>query len=164
MPEPLYQDPKDTLPLNSDEDLFKDFKDRIPEPTPTSAQIESQPSSHPLPTLRITDQTNQQSLQHRSSSMEAPQRKPGEPHQDTGFENNMPDFQKRPVNGHKPVSSSQELEPKLGNSKDALEAYDWNELEEKFHREMGQCDNLEKDIQNEFDDMLEVSLVLLCSC
>lgn len=45
----------------------------------------------------------------------------------------------------------------LGDSKDALEAYDWDELEERFHAKMEVCAKREEGIQEEFNELLEVS-------
>ena len=62
-------------------------------------------------------------------------------------------------NGHNDQPSLQQ-EQDLGDSKDALEAYDWEELEERFHAEMEVCAKREEGIQDEFNELLEVSTIL----
>lgn len=62
-------------------------------------------------------------------------------------------------NGHNDQPSLQQ-EQDLGDSKDALEAYDWEELEERFHAEMEVCAKREKGIRDEFNELLEVSTIL----
>ena len=62
-------------------------------------------------------------------------------------------------NGHKDQPSIQQ-EQDLGDSKDALEAYDWEEFEERFHAEMEVCAKREEGIQDEFNELLEVRIIL----
>ncbi len=68
----------------------------------------------------------------------------------------MSNGQNGQIDGIQSLSPPQGPEPDLGSSKEGLEAYDWDELEERLHAEMGKCEEVEKGIQREFDDLLEV--------
>jgi histone deacetylase complex regulatory component SIN3 len=45
------------------------------------------------------------------------------------------------------------------DAKDALETYDWEQLEERFHAEMEVCEKREDGIQEEFHELLDVSAI-----
>lgn len=44
----------------------------------------------------------------------------------------------------------------LGNSKDALESYDWQELEDRFAAKMKECQKREEELGREFRQWIEV--------
>jgi len=130
--------------------------DRVPSPTPPSAQPGQAPGSQPLPAPKATNPSDQPSPQHRSSSVPARSQKPNEVPRNPDRFKAMSNGQNGQINGNQPLSPPQGPEPDLGSSKEGLEAYDWDELEERFHAEMGKCEEVEKGIQREFDDLLEV--------
>jgi len=146
---------------NNDQENTQETKDNdhMPDPTPTSAQAEHIPRSQPLPTQKPTKPSRPSSPQHRSSSFPAPSPKTDEAPRKPDDTKSMPTGQIRPkgqTNAQKLPPPPQEPEPGLGNFKDALEAYDWDELEERFHAEMERCEEVEKGVQEEFDELLEV--------
>lgn len=49
----------------------------------------------------------------------------------------------------------------LGDAKDAIEPFEWNDLEERFWREMEECRKVEKEIEEDFAELLEVGLLSL---
>ena len=51
-------------------------------------------------------------------------------------------------------------DPELGTSKDPLDTYDWAELEQRFHAGMEECGKRESGIQEEFNELLNVNLLL----
>ncbi|MCJ1455944.1 hypothetical protein MMC28_006301 [Mycoblastus sanguinarius] len=48
-------------------------------------------------------------------------------------------------------------EPDVGDSKEALEAYDWDDLEARFNAKMAECAKREWEIEDEFREWLEVT-------
>lgn len=134
--------------------------DRIDSPTPPSAQAGHLPSNQPLPITRSTNPSRQSSPEHRSSSVPALGQKDTKSLLLMEKASDMANSQGPESNGHPPPP--QEPEPDLGSSKDSLEAYDWDELEQKFHIEMEKCEEVEKGIQGEFDELLEVSMLPCC--
>ncbi|KAL2058605.1 hypothetical protein ABVK25_001333 [Lepraria finkii] len=133
--------PKDTEPHHAN-------NERMPSPTPTSTQG---PPAENIPIQRSTQAPSEHSSpQHRSSSVQPPGSKTAASPliSNTGATVNGQD-------GH----NDQLLPPceqSLGDSKDALEAYDWDELEERFHAKMEVCAKREEGIQEEFNELLEV--------
>jgi hypothetical protein len=134
--------------------------DRVPSPTPPSAQPGQAPSNQPLLAPKATNPSDQPSPQHPSPSVPACSQKPDEVPRNPDSSKAMSNGQNGQISGNQSRPSPQGPEPDLGGSKDALEAYDWDELEERFHAEMGKCEEVEKGIQSEFDDLLEVYRVL----
>lgn len=45
---------------------------------------------------------------------------------------------------------------KVGDSKEPLEDFDWDDLEERFCRKMEECGEVEKELEGEFGEWLEV--------
>ena len=130
--------------------------ERMPSPKPTSVQ-EDPPTSY-QPQKVAQEPLEDSSTQTRSSSLPAPSSKtdiPSEAPTDTNAIPNEPDPQ---------TDQAQLPQEDLGSSKDPLEAYEWTELEERFHAEMEKCADWEYGIQEEFDELLKVNLPLPTSC
>ena len=126
--------------------------ERMPFPKPTSPQ--DQPPMSSQPQMVAHEPLEGSSTQPRSSSAPAPSSKTDiatETPTDTNAVPNSPNTQ---------IDQAQLLQEDLGSSKDPLEAYDWAELEERFHAEMEKCANREDGIQEEFNELLKVTLLL----
>ena len=56
------------------------------------------------------------------------------------------------------------VESQLGNSRDSLEDFGWEELQERFAKKMEECEKREEELGKEFKEWLEVCMLLLCLC
>ena len=129
--------------------------DQMPSPPPTSAQEPPTKLTQPSPTTQ--DPSNHSPPPHRSSSVQPPSFT-------TDASALISQNASISTNGRNPQSKSIQNDQAslqqgqdIGVSKDALEAYDWDALEEKFHAEMEICAKREVEIQAEFDELLHVS-------
>ncbi|KAL2041560.1 hypothetical protein N7G274_005942 [Stereocaulon virgatum] len=146
-PSPSQEQLDASKPNGSDQDNADN--ERIPPQTPTSAQpaheTETQPASD------THDPSSHSSPQHRSSSVQPPSSK-------TDLSSHITNNNALPSNTQT-GQNDQHLPPQeqdLGGAKDALEAYDWEHLEDRFHAEMEVCGKREEGIQEEFNELLEV--------
>lgn len=137
-------------------------KERVPSPTPQSAQASHLPSSQSLPTTKSTNLSGQSSPEHCSSSVPAPNHDANEAPRLLDKASDMPNDRNSQGDRYQSPPPPQEPEPDLGSSKEPLEAYHWDELEQRFYTEMTGCEEVEKGIQSDFDKLLEVSSLLCC--
>ena len=130
--------------------------ERMPFPKPISTEEQPPTSTQEQPPASSQPQTvaheplDDSSKQPRSSSLPPPSSKTDispEAPIDTDAIPNGPDTQ---------TNQAQLPQEDLGSSKDPLEAYDWDELEERFRTEMEKCANQEEEIQGEFHELLKV--------
>ncbi len=149
------QDPVDLVHVNgTGHDTTN--TERMSSPKPTSTQ-EDPPTSYQPQTV-AHEPLEDSSTQPRSSSLPAPSSK-------TALSSEAPTDTNAIPNGSNTQNDQAQLpQEDLGSSKDPLEAYDWAELEERFHAEMEKCANREDGIQEEFDELLKVNLLLPTSC
>ena len=148
------QDPVDLVQTNGNGHDTANTE-RVPSPKPTSPQ--DQPPMSSQPQMVTHEPLEDSSTQPRSSSAPAPSSKTdiaSETPADTNALPNSPNTQ---------TDQAQLPQKDLGSSKDPLEAYDWPELEERFHAEMEKCANREDGIQEEFNELLKVTLLLQTS-
>ena len=72
-----------------------------------------------------------------------------------------PQALRHPTNGdtvdqhgrHQPSPRTQ-----VGDSKEPLDDFDWDDLEERFHQKMAECGKVEKELEGEFNEWLQVCL------
>ena len=126
--------------------------ERMPFPKPTSTL--DQPPMSSQPQMVAHEPLEGSSTQPRSSSAPAPSSKIDIATETPTDTNAIPD------GPYTQTDQTQLPQEDLGSSKDPLEAYDWADLEERFHTEMEKCANRENGIQEEFDELLKVTLLL----
>ena len=145
------QDPVDLVQTNGTGDDTT-HTERMPSPKPTLTQ-EQPPTSH-QPQAVAHEPLEDSSTQPRSSSPPTLSSK-------TDISSEAPISSNAISNAQNPqIDQTQLPQEDLGSSKDPLEAYDWAELEDRFHVEMEKCANREDGIQEEFDELLKVILPL----
>ncbi|KAK0515845.1 hypothetical protein JMJ35_001879 [Cladonia borealis] len=142
------QDPLDLIQTN-DANHNATNTSRLPSPNPTPTQ--EQPLSNSQPQTVSHEPLSDFSPQPRSSSLPAPSSK-------TNISSKAPTSTNPIPNGPNIQPNQTQLPPQedLDNSKDPLEAYDWAELEERFHAEMERCGLREDAIQVEFNELLKL--------
>ena len=124
--------------------------ERMLSPKPMSTEEQPPTSTQEQPPTIAHEPLDDSSPQPRSSSLPAPSSKTAissEAPIDTDAVPNGPDTQ---------TNQASLPQEDRGISKDPLEAYDWDELEERFHAEMEKCTNQEDEIQGEFHELLRV--------
>ena len=143
------QDPVDLVQTNNATGHDTNTE-QTPSPNPTSIQEDPPPSHQPHTVAQ--EPIEDSSTQPRSSSLPAPSSK-------TDISSEAPLSTNAIQNEPNPQTDQAQLpQEDLGSSKDPLEAYDWTELEERFHAEMEKCADREDGIQEEFDELLRVNL------
>ena len=180
-PTPIREDPSATNtarmpspnPISTQEDSPATDIKRMPSPNPTSTQDppttnpKRMPSSTPTPTQEDPPTSHQpEVVPHEpceDSSTNPRSSPPPLPSSKTDISSDAPiDTQTKPNGQNTQIEQTQLSQPHedLSISKDPLDAHDWTELEERFHAEMEQCANRENGIQEAFDDLLNVNLLL----
>ena len=118
--------------------------------SPKSTSTQEQPPTSSQPQTIAHEPSEDASTQPRSSSLLPPSSK-------TDISSETPTDTNAIPNGQNArLDQAQLPQEDLESSKDPLEAYDWEELEERFHTEMEKCANQEDEIQGEFHELLKV--------
>ncbi len=154
MSQSALQDPVDLVQVNSPGHDTTNTE-RMPSPTPMSTQ-EDPPTSYQAQAV-AHEPLGDSSTQPRSASPPALSSKTEIPSEAPTNTHAIPNGQ------NTQIDQTQLPQEDLGSSKDPLEAYDWAELEERFHAEMEKCANREDGIQKEFDEPLKVNFLLSTS-
>ena len=151
MSQPPLQDPVDLVQTNGAGDDTTNTE-HVPSPKPMSTQ-EDPPTSY-QPQAVAHEPLEDSSTQPQSASPPGLSSK-------TDISPEAPTDANATSNGQNTqIDQAQPPQEDLGSSKDPLEVHDWAELEERFHSEMEKCAKREGGIQEEFDELLKVNLLL----